>query len=84
MDNSQSETYPQYVRTIRRSKRKYPIAVQFYLRMVWLFSASFLMESAIFLFSESFHFCISLCFWFCIVSLLLGKRKFGGGCLCRL
>jgi len=56
MENSQSGTYPQYVRTIRRSKRKYSVVVRFYLRTVWLFIALFLMESAIFLFSESFHF----------------------------
>ncbi|MCR4736652.1 MAG: hypothetical protein K5846_00645 [Bacteroidales bacterium] len=56
MENSQSGTYPQYVRTIRRSKWKYSVVVRFYLRTAWLFIALFLMEAAIFLFSESFHF----------------------------
>lgn len=56
MDNSLSETYPQYVRTIRRSKRKCSVVAHFYLRIAWLFSAFFLMESAIFLLSDTFHF----------------------------
>lgn len=56
--NSQSETYPQYVRVIRRSQRKYSVVARFYLRIVWLFSVLFLMETAIFLISGPVHFLI--------------------------
>ena len=56
MENSQSETNPQNIRTIRRSKRKFPVVIRFYLRIVWLFSVIFFIESAISLFSNTIHF----------------------------
>lgn len=55
---SRPEKYPQYVRAIRRSQRKYSVVARFYLRIVWLFSVLFLMEATIFLISGPFHFLI--------------------------
>jgi hypothetical protein len=80
MENSQSEANPQNIRTIRRSKRRFPVVVRFYLRIVWLFSAIFLIESVIFLLSETFHFFLDnllfvflFAFCFALFLSILGK-----------
>ena len=36
MDENQAKDYPNYVRTIRRSKRKHSIVASFYIRFLWI------------------------------------------------
>lgn len=41
MDENQANEYPNYVRTIRRSKRKHSIVDSFYIRFLWIIAIGF-------------------------------------------